>query len=89
VNAVIIIVGITVLIGLAVLVGVSMDTEAQRVVWREIAYERRKRREELAALQQERERLRQERRRLKQELGTMRSQAPALCDDCPLRRFRS
>jgi hypothetical protein len=87
-NVMIIAIGITVLIGLGILVGVSMDTEAQRVEWREVAHERRERREELAALQQERKRLRLERRRLEQDMGVLRNRPTELCERCPLRRVQ-
>ncbi|SFN95459.1 hypothetical protein SAMN05216207_102572 [Pseudonocardia ammonioxydans] len=38
--------GIVLLLGFAVLIGVSMDTEAQRRVWKQVARERRAFREE-------------------------------------------
>jgi hypothetical protein len=88
VNAVIGGVGIVVLVGLAVLVGTSMDTETQRVEWREIAQERRVRRQELEALRRERERVREERLLLEGELERLCAQAAGLCDRCPLRGFR-
>lgn len=74
----IIIVGILVLVGLAVAIGASLDTDAQRVEWREVARERKERNSELRALQDERERLQDERR-------AFRNQSQGLCADCPFR----
>jgi hypothetical protein len=86
VNTLIVAVGITVLIGLSLLIGMSMDTEARRSEWRDVAHERKDRRKELAELRQERERLRQERLRLAAEVDVMRNRSPDLCERCPLRR---
>jgi predicted nuclease with TOPRIM domain len=87
VNTLILAVGITVLIGLSLLIGMSMDTEAQRSEWREVAHERKEHREELTALHEERERLRQERLRLAEEVDVLRNRSPDLCERCPLRRY--
>ena len=88
-NAVIGSVGVVILLGLAVLVGTSIDTEAQRVEWREVAEERRAHKRELETLRQERERLREERMLLENELGRYCTHSSELCDRCPLRSFRS
>jgi hypothetical protein len=82
------VVGIAVLVGVAVVIGMSMDTEAQRVQWREVARERRLRNEELRTLHTERQRLREERLLLAEEQRASRERDRArgyYCTRCPLR----
>ncbi|MGH3585626.1 MAG: hypothetical protein ACRDQ0_04835 [Pseudonocardia sp.] len=86
-TTVIVVVGIALLVGIAVLVGISMDTEAQRVHWREVARERRERNEERRTVHAERLRLHEERRLLDRDRRALRERAQArgLCSRCPLR----
>lgn len=73
--------GVILLVGLSVAMGTQLDTDRQRVGWREVARERRGRTEDLRRLREERRRLAEERRRLRDE---RRSAGPGWCADCPL-----
>jgi hypothetical protein len=61
-TAMVLALGVGALLSIGVLIGMSIDTESQRVEWREVARERRERNEERRRLQAERWRLHEERR---------------------------
>jgi hypothetical protein len=80
-------IGLFALIWLAVLVGASLDSEAQRIQWREVARERRSRNDEILRLKELLREMHDERRQLNDEpnAGPDSNRAPKLSADCPLR----